>query len=360
MKVLNILNKNNNDKIINEKIVRTIKYSPYVRVNDFVTKVMFDVILALLPAIIVSYFVYGISPVLVVLTSVVSAVLCEWLFSTIFFKKNKSIFDLSGIITGILLALTLAPFTPLPVVAFGGAMGVIFGKMVYSGLGKNMFNPAIVGREFMTVFFPTVMSSSTIWFNEMALKTEGSTIFNNDGINNLILKNSGAIGEFSVIALIIGGLYLLIKDRISWHVPATLFTVVTIGLFILTNLGYEPNLSMGGLMLGGIYMATDMPTSPTTKWGKIYYGSMIGVSVIICWLGGINFEMLSYSILILNGFAKIISEVFAPKVFGININITERIIKVALLTISIMTTAYVVTLLHHNGLISYLIYNMDS
>lgn len=88
MKVLNILNKNNNDKIINEKIVRTIKYSPYVRVNDSVTKVMFDVILALLPAIIVSYFVYGISPVLVVLTSVVSAVLCEWLFSTIFFKKK--------------------------------------------------------------------------------------------------------------------------------------------------------------------------------------------------------------------------------------------------------------------------------
>lgn len=177
-----------------EKVIRTTKYSPYIRVNDNVTKVMFDVVLALLPAIIASYFVYGIYPILVILTSVISAVAAEWVFSAIFFKKYNSIADISGVITGILLAMTLAPFTPLYVVAFGGAMATIFGKMVYTGLGKNMFNPAIVGREFMTVFFPVVMSSGTIWYNEAALKTNGLQIFGNFGINDLILKNSGAIG----------------------------------------------------------------------------------------------------------------------------------------------------------------------
>lgn len=339
-----------------EKVIRTPKYSPYIRVNDSVTKVMFDVVLALLPAIIASYFAYGIYPILVILTSVISAVGAEWLFSIIFFKQSNSITDISGIITGILLAMTLAPFTPLYVVAFGGTMATIFGKMVYTGLGKNMFNPAIIGREFMTVFFPAVMSSGAIWYNEAALKTNGLKLFGNFSINDLILKGSGAIGEFSVFCLLIGGIYLLLKDRISWHIPVALFITVFIGLYVLTFLGGNPNLSLGGLMLAGIYMATDMPTSPTTNYGKIYYGIMVGIAVIMCWIHGINFEMLSYSILVLNAFSKIISEIFAPKVFGIEINKKEKIIEILLLTIAIIVVSYIVVQLHHFGLISYLVY----
>lgn len=339
-----------------EKIVRTPKYSPYIRVNDNVKKVMFDVVLALLPAIIASYFVYGIHPILVILTSVGSAICAEWLFSAIFFKKYDSITDISGIITGILLAMTIAPFTPLYVVAFGGAMATIFGKMVYSGLGKNMFNPAVIGREFMTVFFPAVMSSGAIWYNENALKLKEFNLFPNSEINDLVIKNSGAIGEFSVFCLLIGGIYLLLKDRITWHIPVSLFVTVFAGLYILTYLGEDVNLSIGGLMLGGIYMATDMPTSPTTKCGKIYYGIMMGVAIIICWIFGIKFEMLSYSILILNGFSQIISEIFAPKVFGIEINKKEKILKILLLTIAIIFVSFIVTQLHHYNLISYLLY----
>ena len=149
-------------------------YTPHVRVKDSVPRVMGDVVIALLPAILASAAVYGYYPLLVILTSVVSAVVTEFLFSAIFFKKYDSILNLSAVVTGILLALMLAPFTPLYVVAFGGAMAIIFGKLIYSGLGRNRFNPAIVGREFMTVFFSTVMASGTIWYNEEAVQVTGA------------------------------------------------------------------------------------------------------------------------------------------------------------------------------------------
>lgn len=340
---------------MNKTLDININYNPHIRVKDTVKKVMFDVVLALIPAMIAAYLVYGITPMLVILTSVLSAIASEWIFSAIFFKNYNSIKDTSAIVTGILLALTLAPFTPLYVVAFGASMGVIFGKLMYSGLGKNMFNPALVGREFMTVFFPAVMSSSSIWFNQNLLKIQEIKIFSNS-LDDIILKNSGAIGEYSVVLLILGGVYLLIKDRISWHVPAVLFGTVFLGLYIMIFFGGNYSLSLGGLMLGGIYMATDMPTSPSTQKGKIYYGIMMGISVIICWMNGINFEMLSYSILILNAFASVISEVFSPKVFGINTDKKDKINKIIFLTLGIICVAVIVAQIHRLGLISYLVY----
>ena len=341
------------EKTLNTDIKKN--YNPYIRVNDTVTKVMFDVVLALIPAIVVSYFVYGVAPLLVIATSVVSAVVSEFIFSTIFLRKYNSIKDISGIVTGILLALTLAPFTPLYVVAFGASMGVIFGKLVYSGLGKNMFNPAIVGREFMSVFFPAAMSGSAIWYNHEHLKIQEINIFSNF-FDSLILKNSGAIGEYSIILLVLGGLYLLIKDRISWHVPVALFGTVFAGLYLTVFMGINANLSLGGVMLGGIYMATDMPTSPSTSKGKIYYGIMMGISVIIYWINGINFEVLSYSILTVNAFAVTISEVFAPKVFGIPINRNEKLKETVFLTLGIVIVSILVAQLHNLGMISYLVY----
>ena len=141
--------------------------------------------------------------------------------------------------TGILLALMLAPFTPLYVVAFGGAMAIIFGKLIYSGLGRNRFNPAIVGREFMTVFFSTVMASGTIWYNEEAVQVTGVKLFGFLGnfsffnnLDSLILISSGAIGEYSVLLLVLGGVYLIYRDRISWHIPVTLFITVFVGMMI--------------------------------------------------------------------------------------------------------------------------------
>lgn len=335
-----------------EKIVT----SPHIHIKDSVEKIMLDVIIALFPAIIAAYFVYGINTILVILVSILSAIFSEWIFSIIFFKKYNSIFDLSAIVTVILLAFTLAPFTPLYVVAFGSSMGIIFSKMLYNGLGNNVFNPAIVGREFMSVFFKSIMSSGTIWYNQEELRTYGIKLFENDELNKIIFTNSGAIGEYSVVLLALGGIYLILKDRISIHIPISIFLVILPFLYILNYFGYNPNLSMGGLMLGAIYMATDMPTSPTTNFSKIYYGFMIGIVIVICWINGIKYEFLSYSILILNPFSRKISEILSPKLFGIKLDLKERVVKIIGVSIFILFLTAIVIIFHNLELIKYLLY----
>ena len=316
-------------------------YTPHIRVKDSVPKVMGDVVIALLPAILASAAVYGFYPLLVILTSVISAVVTEFLFSAIFFKKYDSVLNLSAVVTGILLALTLAPFTPLHVVAFGGAMAIIFGKMIYSGLGRNRFNPAVIGREFMTVFFGFLGNFS---------------FFNN--LDSLILKSSGAIGEYSVIFLVLGGVYLLYRDRISWHIPVTLFLTVFVGMIISRFTGINASLSLGGLMLCGIYMATDMPTSSSTPHGKIYYGIMMGIVVFVFWIFKIRNETLSYAILVLNGFVPIINDTFTPLLFGEDAEEVqgEKIGKGVVYAFAIIGVAIVLSLLHHFGLVKYLLF----
>ena len=313
------------EKTMENTIIK--RYTPHIRVKDSVPKVMGDVIIALLPAILASAAVYGLYPLLVILTSVVSAVVTEFLFSAIFFKKYDSILNLSAVVTGILLALMLAPFTPLYVVAFGGAMAIIFGKLIYSGLGRNRFNPAIVGREFMTVFFSTVMAS-------------------------------GTIGEYSVLLLVLGGVYLIYRDRISWHIPVTLFITVFVGMMISRFTGINAGISLGGLMLCGIYMATDMPTSSSTPHGKIYYGIMMGIVVFVFWVFKIRNEALSYAILVLNGFVPIINETFTPLMFGEDAEEVqgEKIGRGVVYAFAIIGVTILVSLIHHFGLVKYLVF----
>ncbi len=342
---------------------KQITYSPYIRTKDNVTKVMLDVIIALTPIVGISYLVYGITPVLVILAAVMGAVVAEVIFSTIFYKKPNSVLDLSAVVTGMLLGLTLAPFTSLYVVAFGGASAVIFGKLMYGGLGRNEFNPALVRREFMTIFFPAVMTSGAIWYNQDALRLSSVNIFGflgNTGLatylNNTFLNGSGAIGEYSVLLLILGGLYLLLRDRISWHIPAGMFMTVFIGMFILEFFKVDVKLSLGGLLLGGIYMATDMPTTPSTQLAKFYYGKMIGVAILLCWVHNVQFETLSYSILILNAFAKPINNLYRPKVFGTKVNWGSIILKGLGLFVGIIAAIEAVMYLHHAGYMQYVVY----
>ena len=207
------------------------------------------------------------------------------------------------------------------------------------------------------------MSSGAIWFNESALKISEIKIFKYFGdtplfnyLDKTILNSSGAIGEFSIFFLVIGGIYLLMKDRISWHIPVSMFVVIFSGLYLMSVIGVDVNLSIGGLMLGGIFMATDMPSSPSNNAGKIYYGAMIGIAVIICWSQNIKFEYLSYSILTLNAFAEPANYIFRPKVFGGNSVLAERILKGAGLTVIIVLTVFLLTVLHNAGLVPYLLF----
>ena len=374
-----IFNKNNiddNDKKKNEKNRRKIiitnffkkrklkklSFTPYIRTEIDVRSIMKDVIISLFPAIIASGLVYGINALLLIVTSVLSAVVTEKLFSKIFLDDTNSIHDLSAIITGILLAMTLAPLTPLPIVVFGAAMAVIFGKLMYGGIGKNILNPAVVGREFMTVFFSISMSSGAIWFSQKALLLPKINFFANfykapftSYLDELLLSSSGSLGSYSAFALILGGLYLLLKNRISWHIPVSLFAT----FFLITMLLKEDtSVSIGGLLLTGIFMATDMPTSPSFAGGKIYYGIMLGLVIVLLSLLGIKNETLSYVLIILNPFTKFINKVFRPVVFGYNVKeeILKQSGKMILLTIGIFTFAVIFVESHKFGVIPYLVY----
>ena len=363
--------KNKNEKNRRQKIItnffkkrklKKLSFTPYIRTEIDVRSIMKDVIISLFPAIIASGLVYGINALLLIVTSVLSAVVTEKLFSKIFLDDTNSIHDLSAIITGILLAMTLAPLTPLPIVVFGAAMAVIFGKLMYGGIGKNILNPAVVGREFMTVFFSVSMSSGAIWFSQKTLILPKINFFANfykapftSYLDELLLTSSGSLGSYSAFALILGGLYLLLKNRISWHIPVSLFAT----FFLITMLLKEDtSVSIGGLLLTGIFMATDMPTSPSFAGGKIYYGIMLGLVIVLLSLLGIKNETLSYVLIILNPFTKFINKVFRPVVFGYDIKeeILKQSGKMILLTIGIFTFAVIFVESHKFGIIPYLVY----
>ena len=371
----NILNEKNlgkqDEKIKRRKIIRTffkkremkkMSFNPFVRTDVEVRDVMKDVIISLFPAIIAAGLVYGLTALLVIVTSIFSAVITEKLFSRIFLNDKDSAHDLSAVITGILMALTLAPLTSLPVVAFGASMAIIFGKLMYGGIGKNVLNPAVVGREFMTVFFPAAMSSGTIWFSQEALRLSKINFFVNfqktpimSYLDELLLTSSGSLGSYSAFALILGGLYLLLKNRISWHIPVTLFATLFIATMILKD---GISVSMGGLLLTGIFMATDMPTSPSFAAGKIYYGIILGVVIALLSVLGVKNETLSYVLLILNPFTRFINKVFRPVVFGYDVK--EEVVKqggkAILLTLGIIVFALIFIGLHKIGAIPYLVY----
>ena len=341
---------------------KKLSFTPYIRTEVDIRSVMKDVIISLIPAIVAASLVYGAKALLVIVTSIFSAVVTEKLFSRIFLNDKDSAHDLSAVITGILMALTLAPLTSLPVVAFGAAMAIIFGKLMYGGIGKNVLNPAVVGREFMTVFFPAAMSSGTIWFSQEALRLSKINFFVNfqktpimSYLDELLLTSSGSLGSYSAFALILGGLYLLLKNRISWHIPVTLFATSFIAAMVLKD---GISVSTGGLLLTGIFMATDMPTSPSFAGGKIYYGIMLGVVIALLSVLGVKNETLSYVLLILNPFTRFINKVFRPVVFGYDVK--EEVVKqggkAILLTLGIIVFALIFIGLHKIGAIPYLVY----
>lgn len=331
-------------------------YAPFVRKDDSTSKVMTDVIIALLSCVFMSYLAFGFVPLMVVLVAVGSALITEFIFSAIFFKQTDSVSDGSAIITGILLAFTIAPFTPLYVVAFGGAMAVLFGKLLWGGLGRNTFNPALVGREFMTVFFPAVMASRTIWYDKTAVNVSSIDIFGSDFVDQLFFKASGAIGEYSIFFLVAGGVFLLIRKRISWHIPFALLVAFSLLLFAIVGFTeYTIQFSLGGLLLGTIFMATDMPSSASSNYGKIYYGAMIGIVAVICILNDVKYEYMSYSILLLNAFVHPIDWVFRPKVWGQKLDIMTRSWQALSVTAAILIACFAVIYLHHMGFIMYLV-----
>ena len=303
--------------------------SPHVFTNDSVSKRMWSVVIALLPAVAFSVYLFGLGSIIVLLTSVLGCVITEYLIQRFMIGGKVTITNGSAVITGLLLAMNVPSNLPIWIILIGCVVAIGLGKYAFGGLGQNIFNPAILGRVFLLISFPQQMTS---WPLPMVNKesyldaTTGATMLgqmkmgeltpeNVDLMNIFIGNMGGSLGEMSAIALIIGGLYMLMRGIITWHIPVTM--IGTVALFSLC-MGINPLVSVlsGGVLLGAIFMATDYVTSPMTRRGQVMYGMMIGLITMVIRLWGAYPEGVSFAILIMNGFTPLINKLIRPRMFG--------------------------------------------
>jgi len=285
---------------------------PHIRDGVTSKEIMLAVVIALLPATAFGVWAFGLNALLIIITSIVSAVATEFVAFKLMGKKF--VMDGSAVVTGLLLALTLPPTLPLWTTVAGAVVAIGIGKCAFGGLGYNIFNPALVGRAFLSLSWPALM---TTWVAPGTLTTSatpltGASVSNTD----LFLGNvAGSLGEISKLALLIGGLFLIAMKYIDWKVP--LCYIGTVGVLSLA-LGYDPifNILVGGLFLGAFFMATDYTTTPITRNGKVIFAVGAGALVVaIRSFGGLP-EGVAYSILIMNAFTPLIERVTKPRVYG--------------------------------------------
>ena len=312
--------------------------SPHLHTKTSTKSLMRDVVIALLPAVVVSVLFYGWSELLVLGVSVASCVLLEYLITKFLLKTTCTIGDWSAVITGVLLALNLPATTPWWVILIGAVVAIGVAKMTFGGLGQNLFNPAIVGRVFLLISFPTYM---TDWTKPQGFLTNGfvdaysgatplglakeggvEAIASLDYCDMLFLNIGGSAGELSAIALLLGFAYLLIRKVIKPYITLSIIATVAAfsGVFYLVNPAEytDPlfNILTGGLLLGAIFMATDYVTSPMSKWGGIVFGIGIGVITMLIRYFGAYPEGVSFAILIMNSVVPLLNKWFHTKKYG--------------------------------------------
>ena len=319
----------------------TISPSPHVHTDDSVRKIMYRVVLAMLPALAWSVFVFGLDALRVTLIAVAACMAFEYLIQRFVMKVTPSVNDGSALVTGILLAFNVPADLPWWILVLGAFVAVTVAKLSFGGLGSNIFNPALVGRVFLLISFPVQMTTwpvtkqaavdATTAATPLGLIKEG--ILNGKPLNELmgtlpstsdmLLGNiGGSLGEVSALMLLLGGLYMLWKKVITWHTPVailgSMFVFGAIFWFVNPEAYLTPvfHLLAGGAMLGAIFMATDMVTSPMTGKGQLIYGVGIGVITMCIRLFGSYPEGISFAILIMNGFTPLINAYVKPKRFG--------------------------------------------
>lgn len=322
-----------------------VSLSPHAHGNDSVERNMYGVIIALIPALLVSFYYFGIGSAIVCATSVAACVFFEWAITKYILKKQSTVIDGSAMLTGLLLGFNLPSNLPVWIVIVGALVAIGVAKMTFGGLGNNPFNPALIGRCFLLVSFPVEMTSWPKvgqWLNytdastaatplsimKTAIKSGDASVLNdlpdsislllgNPGLNN----GAGTIGEVCALALILGLIYMLWKKIITWHIPISILVTVFVfsGIMHLADPIYASpvaELLSGGLMLGAIFMATDYVTSPMTAKGQIIYGVAIGFLTVVIRNWGAYPEGMSFAILIMNAFTPLINTYVKPKRYG--------------------------------------------
>ena len=303
---------------------------------------MYAVLIALIPAFLVSLGMFGMGALIVMLTSVASCLFFEWAIVKFILKRERTtILDGSAAITGALLAFNLPSNLPIWIIILGALFAIGVAKMSFGGLGCNPFNPAIVGRIFLLISFPVQMTTWPVpgqWMAYTDVATGATPLGIMKGVISgapgvsldqlpssldfFLGNNPGSFGEVSALALLLGGAYLLWKKVITWHIPVSI--IVTVAVF--TGIMYlvDPttyacpltHLLTGGLMLGAIFMATDYVTSPMTHKGQLIYGVCIGLITVIIRLFGSYPEGMSFAILIMNSFTPLINNYIKPTRFS--------------------------------------------
>jgi electron transport complex protein RnfD len=322
----------------------TVSPSPHIFSSDSVRKIMYGVLIALFPAFVFSVYIFGLSALMVSAIAVSSCIASEFIIQKFIMKVPVRISDGSAIVTGLLLAFNLPSNIPLWMVVVGSIFAIGVGKMAYGGLGSNPFNPALVGRIFLLISFPVQMTSWPLPLQSRLKMIDAVTGATPLGILKEGLKNGqtipdlmqklpdttrlftgmmgGSLGEISALALLAGFTWLLYRKIITWHIPvfivATIFSFTGILWLIdpLHNASPVFHILTGGVLLGAIYMATDLVTSPMTRTGMAIYAVGIGVITVIIRVFGAYPEGVSFAILIMNACVPLINKYIRPKRFG--------------------------------------------
>jgi electron transport complex protein RnfD len=318
--------------------------SPHLSSPETTRRLMYGVVIALIPALAASVYYFGMGAIIVTLTSVLSCVAVEYLVQKFILKTKPSVNDGSAVVTGLLLAFNVPSNLPIWIIIIGAVISIGVAKMTFGGLGSNPFNPALVGRVFLLISFPVQMTSwpvpsgfrtgyldAVTGATPLGILTEG--VKAGESVASLMEKvpthmqlfygyMGGSMGEIAAAALILGGIYMLWKKIISWHIPVSILVSVALFTGILwladptkyADPGFH--LLTGGIMLGAIFMATDYVTSPMTHKGMIIYGVGIGVITVLIRTWGAYPEGVSFAILIMNAFVPLLNMYIKPKRFG--------------------------------------------
>ena len=321
-----------------------VSLSPHAHGTDSVERNMYGVLIALLPALLVSFYFFGIGSAIVCATSVLACVFFEWAINRFILKNPRNVVaDGSAVLTGVLLGFNLPSNLPVWIIIIGALVAIGVGKMTFGGLGCNLFNPALVGRCFLLVSFPAQMTSwpiagqltsyldaetgaTPLSVMKWAIKSNDPSVLQQlpDAWHLLVghtADGAGTIGEVCALALLLGLVYMLWKKIITWHIPVSIIATVIVlsGLCHLANPIYADPLSVifsGGLMLGAIFMASDYITSPMSAKGQLVYGVGIGLLTVVIRNWGAYPEGMSFAILIMNAMTPLINTYIKPKRFG--------------------------------------------
>ena len=295
--------------------------SPHVRAKDTTSRIMLYVIIALLPTSIVGIYNFGLRALGLIVVTIASCVVSEWVYNIIVHKKN-TIDDLSAVVTGLLLALNLPSTLPFWEAALGGVFAIIFVKCLFGGLGQNFMNPALGARCFLLIAFAADMTNFVT--DAYTGATPLAAMRNGEAVNTmdmLIGRTGGTIGETSAIAILIGAIFMILMGVIDLRIPASYIVSFVVFMLLFGGHGFDGNyitaqLCGGGLMLGAFFMATDYVTSPITPRGQIIFGICCGIVTGLFRTLGANAEGVSFAIILSNLLVPMIEKVTIPRAFG--------------------------------------------